>query len=529
MHRLNSLHRPEALRFNRGIERETLRVTASGSLATSPHPACLGSKLTHPFVTTDFSEAQPELITAVHNSAEAVINQLRSIHRYIYSEQQDELLWSASMPCIPPQEGNDAAFSLAYFGESNLGKLKTTYRNGLGWRYGRAMQTICAVHYNFSFPDEFWLWLKAEEASSESLPAFRTRRYFDLMRNLRRYSWLLIYLFGASPALGNSFLQGKDYQLQPLDETTSYLPFATSLRSSNLGYQSDLQTDQLNICFNDLDSYVESLAQAICAEHADYRRVGTLVDGEYRQVNTCILQSEAEFYSTVRAKRVVQKGQNFLHCLATEGVEYIEVRLLDVNPYLPLGIDESEIRFLDSFLTWCLFTDSPLHDELLCKEAQTNLTATAREGRNPELNLYVAGEARSLVAWGDAVLAGIKPIADRLDELLGPEVDGSFMKSLDEQCQKLHRPELTPSGLMLNDLLSGPETAKLSFIEFAMQQTRAHREAFLAAPLAAPEADYYRQVAVESQRAQALHDALAAPPFDDYLVALQDSYQQLLR
>ena len=529
MQRLNSLHQPELLRFNRGIERETLRVTPGGSLATSPHPACLGSKLMHPLITTDFAEAQPELITSVHTSAAAVINQLRAIHRYIYSAQQDELLWSASMPCIPPQEGSDNVFPLAYFGESNFGKLKTTYRNGLGWRYGRAMQTICAVHYNFSFPDEFWLWLKAEEGSAESLQAFRTRRYFDLMRNLRRYSWLLIYLFGASPALCNSFLQGKDYQLQPLDETTSYLPFATSLRSSNLGYQSDLQTHQLNICFNGIDSYVESLAQAICDEHADYRKIGTLVGGEYRQANTCILQSEAEFYSTVRAKRVLEKGQNLLHCLATEGVEYIEIRLLDVNPYLPLGIDESEIRFLDSFLTWCLLTDSPLHDDLRCKEVHTNLSATAREGRHPGLNLYDAGVARSLVAWGDAVLASIRPLAARLDALLGPEVEGSFVKSLDEQCQKLHRPELTPSGLMLNDLLNSSKTTRLSFIEFAMQQTLAHREAFLAVPLSATETDYYRQVAVESQRAQAAHDALAAPPFDVYLATLQDSYQQLLR
>ncbi len=521
IHRLNSLRRPELLIFNRGIERETLRVTATGRLATSPHPAFLGSKLTHPFVTTDFSEAQPELITSIHTSAEGAINQLRDIHRYIYSEQGDELLWSASMPCIPHQDDNDDALPLAYYGESNLGKLKTTYRNGLGWRYGRAMQAICAVHYNFSFQDEFWHWLRKEEHATETLQAFRTRRYFDLMRNLRRYSWLLTYLFGASPALCNSFIQDKEHQLQSFDETTSYLPFATSLRNSNLGYQSNLQAQRLNICFNGLDSYVESLAQAICDEHEDYRKIGTLVDGEYRQVNVCVLQSEAEFYSTVRAKRVPRRGENFLHCLATEGVQYIEVRLLDVNPYLPLGIDESEIRFLDNFLTWCLLTDSPVHDDLLCTEVQTNLSATAQDGRNPDITLYDAGEARSLVTWGDAILSELRPIATRLDEARN---GADFVASLDEQSKKLHHPELTPSGSILNDLA----TEATPFFKFAMNQAQAHRDAFLAAPLSASETDYYRKVAAESVRAQAAHEQLDEVSFDEYLAALQDSYQQLL-
>ncbi len=515
MHR--PLPRPELLTFNRGIERETLRVTAAGNLATSPHPAFLGSKLTHPLVTTDFSEAQPELITAVHTSVESTIKQLRDIHRFVYSGQEVELLWSASMPCILNQ---DDALPLAYYGESNLGKLKTTYRNGLGWRYGRAMQAICAVHYNFSFQDNFWHWLKAEERATETLQAFRSRRYFDLMRNLRRHSWLLTYLFGASPALCNSFIQSREHQLQAFDATTSWLPFATSLRNGDLGYQSNLQAQRLNICFNGLDSYVASLAQAVCEEHEDYRKIGTLVDGEYRQVNTSVLQSEAEFYSTVRAKRVPEKGENFLHCLANKGVQYIEVRLLDVNPYLPLGIDETEIRFLDTFLTWCLLADSPCHDDRLCQQVQTNLSAAVHDGRNPALKLSDGDEQRSLVTWGDAVLAGLRPIAARLDEA---RAGTDFMASVEAQSRKLHDPALTPSGAILKDLT----TQGISFFQFAMNQALTHRDALLAEPLSASESAWYQEVAAASKLAQAAHEQPDEPSFDAYLAALQDSYQQL--
>ena len=204
------------LTFNHGIEREALRVTSEGHLATTKHPDFLGSKLTHPKVTTDFSESQLELITPVHSSPAAALEELDEVHRYIYSGIKDEVLWSASMPCMLSDESD---IPLAYYGTSNLGKLKTTYRSGLGYRYGRGMQTICAVHYNFSFQEKFLDWLQQAEQSSEAPSDFRTRRYFDLMRNFRRYSWLLTYLFGASPAVCNSFLKGKTaFALHSFDE-----------------------------------------------------------------------------------------------------------------------------------------------------------------------------------------------------------------------------------------------------------------------------------------------------------------------
>ena len=213
-------------------------------------------------------------------------------------------------------------------------KLKNTYRSGLGNRYGRTMQTICAIHYNFSFLDNFWPVLAAQEESSEHIDDFRTRRYFDLMRNFRRLSWLPTYLFGASPALSDSFITGRQHNLQRLNDQTWFLPEATSLRNGGLGYQSDTQSGLINICYNTVDDYIRSLAESICTEYIPYRALQQDVPGII-QVNTGILQSEAEFYTTIRAKRVTSGGLNLLQALRKDGVEYIEVRLLDINPICP--------------------------------------------------------------------------------------------------------------------------------------------------------------------------------------------------
>src|SRR5579862_9327792 len=147
---LNALSRETLTHLRRGIEKESLRVRPDGSLATTPHPARLGSPLTHPFVTTDFSEPQVELITGVHPSAEAVLHELTEIHQVVYRAMGDELLWASSMPCRLPA---DDAIPLGQFGSSNVGRAKTIYRMGLSYRYGRRMQTISGIHYNFSLPD----------------------------------------------------------------------------------------------------------------------------------------------------------------------------------------------------------------------------------------------------------------------------------------------------------------------------------------------------------------------------------------
>ena len=201
---------PERLKgVRRGIEKESLRVQPDGQLALTPHPGALGSALTHPNITTDFSESQVELITGVHSGVEEALEELADVHRFTYGVLDaagDERLWVSSMPCGLP---TDETIPLGRYGSSNVGRAKSVYRMGLGHRYGRRMQTISGIHYNWS------------------LPGVSSEQYFGLIRNFRRHAFLLLYLFGASPALCSSFVGDRSHALQPLGESSMYMPHGT--------------------------------------------------------------------------------------------------------------------------------------------------------------------------------------------------------------------------------------------------------------------------------------------------------------
>ncbi|HIG42061.1 MAG: glutamate--cysteine ligase [bacterium] len=506
---------PQALLFNHGIERESLRVDDHGNLARAPHPSFLGSKLSHPTITTDFSEAQLELITPVSQSVSETLQTLTDIHRFVYSGLKDESLWSASMPCVLQGESK---IPLAYYGTSNLGKLKTTYRNGLGNRYGRSMQTICAVHYNFSFTGKLWEEMARIE-NTENTTDYRNQRYFDVMRNFRRFSWLAVYLSGASPAVCNSFVKGREHNLDPFDEGSLYKAGATSLRNGNLGYQSDAQSDLMNICYNSLDNYVGNIARAVITPFGSYTDIGSRKDGEYLQVNDCILQSEAEFYTTVRAKRVPAKGANFLQTLLDEGVEYIEVRLLDVNPYQPLGIDDETIHFLNTFLLYCLLIDSPSHDDDLCQSVKSNVNQVVHQGRDPSTLLNDQGRQRTISQWGQEILTDLLPLAARLDAVAKNGSD-AHQQSILRQQQKLRNPDLTPSGRILQDM----QSESVPFFRFAMNQTLAHKTYFQEQPLSKAELEYFTHIASQSIADQNQIEQLDEDDFDTYLNKIREQY-----
>ena len=355
---------PAILRgLRRGIEKESLRVRPDGTLAATPHPPALGSALTHPHITTDFSEAQLELITGVHPSVDACLDELRHIHQFVYRHIGDELLWCGSMPCRLPEEN---AIPIARYGPSNVGRAKTVYRIGLSHRYGRRMQTISGIHYNFSLPEAAWSLTSLGDASEA---------YFALIRNFRRHAWLLLYLFGASPAVCASFVEGRAHELRELAPGTLYLPYATSLRMGRLGYLSEAQ-DSLAVSYNDLASYTASLYDALTKPHPPYEAIGICEGDDYRQLATSLLQIENEFYSTIRPKRVIFPGERPLHALRERGVEYVEVRAMDLDPFPAIGIDAGTIRLLDVFLLHCLLTDSP-------PDTRQEIEAIARERAAP--------------------------------------------------------------------------------------------------------------------------------------------------
>lgn len=451
-----------------GIEKEGLRVDYSGKLSQIAHPEGLGSALASSTITTDYSEALLELITPVFKDPEAAIQFLEILHSFTYLNLNEELIWAGSMPCHIPDSDS---ISLAQFGSSNIGQLKHIYRVGLKHRYGSMMQAIAGIHYNFSLSDDFWRALQKQQGNTDTLPSFRSFSYFKMIRNFRRHSWLLLYLFGASPALDDSFLRGKVHELQTLHDHTLYLPYATSLRMSDLGYSTNVQSS-LNICFNHLSTYTATLDQAIHTSYPPYEKIGVKVDGKYRQLNSTILQIEDEYYSDIRPKRITRSTERPLQALRDKGVEYIEIRHTDVNPFLGVGIDIQQALFIDTFLISCLMmTDEDL-GPTECRMVSENMKKVTTRGREPGLLLATPGGDVTLSEAGKTLLAQIQITGELLDQVHKTE---AYSVSVRAQMLKLEDASLTPSAQVLKAL----QKTGLNYTQWIVLKSREHKETFI--------------------------------------------------
>ncbi|HSC68667.1 MAG TPA: glutamate--cysteine ligase [Cellvibrio sp.] len=495
----------------RGLEKESLRVTPKGTLAQSDHPPALGSALTHPHITTDYSEALLEFITEPFADVKDLLAQLDDIHRFTYQQlaANRERLWPASMPCIL---GSDLEIPVARYGSSNSGKMKTVYRVGLGHRYGRSMQTIAGIHYNFSLPDDFWRALQTQIGNQQSLKDFKTDRYFGLIRNFRRNFWLLIYLFGASPAVCSCFVHNRAHKLQPFPaaEQTMYLPYATSLRMGDLGYQSDAQKS-LVISYNSLSDYLKTLCGAITHSHPPYEQIGVKDSaGHYQQLNSSLLQIENEFYSSIRPKRTTERGETALQALRLRGVEYVEVRCVDLNPYEPLGITIEQMEVMDAFLLYCLLSDSPETDEGEFYQVQENQKRIVNSGREPALELMRGDQSISMRSWAQEILQGSAACAQLLDQAKGST---SYQQAIDLQVAKLENPELTPSARVLRDMTG----ARQSFYAHTLALAEQHRAWFETHPLTEESNSRFVRMSEESRRAQTELETNQQLDFDQYL------------
>jgi glutamate--cysteine ligase len=507
MDRLNALAPDMLAALVRGIEKESLRVRPDGVLATSPHPRALGSALTHPHITTDFSESQLELITGAHPSASACLDELTHVHQFVYRHIGDQALWASSMPCRLP---SDDEIPIGQYGSSNVGRLKTVYRAGLSRRYGRRMQTISGVHYNFSLPEAAMAQLQAAAGDRGDAKAYRTAVYFALIRNFRRHSWLPLYLFGASPAVCRSFVAGRQHRLQPLSDDTLYLPHATSLRMGPLGYQSDAQLS-LAVSYNDLAHYASSLQRALSEPYPEYEAIGLRdAAGNYRQLATTLLQIENEFYGTIRPKRRIRRGERPLHALTDRGVEYVEVRSLDVDPFSPVGVPAVTMRFLDVFLLHCLLADSPPDTPAEIGVIAQNQYRVAERGREPGLRLRRNGGEVALAEWGKELLAACAPIAAALDRACAT---GEHRGALDAARARLDDPAHTPSAHVLAQM---HEHHRDSYVDFALTRSLQHRRTLLSLPLPDDAAARLAGMAAESLARQRELEASDAVPFEEY-------------
>ncbi len=491
--------------INRGLEKESLRVDTNGALAQTSHPTALGSALTHPSITTDFSEAQLEFVTPVSQDIDSLTNFLTEAHHFTYQNIGDEKLWASSMPCII-KEGTP--IPIARFGSSNIAQMKETYRLGLGHRYGQLMQTISGIHYNFSLPKEFWPYYLGID-NGLSLQDAISAEYLKLIRNFHRSSWIILYLFGASPAVCKTFLKGRDHSLEEYAGSSFYAPYGTSLRMSNLGYSNDAQSS-IKACYNQLSTFTESLVEAMHRPHAEYEKIGVKVDGKYRQLNANLLQIENEFYATIRPKRVATSGEKPSEALSSRGVEYVEVRSVDLNPYVPIGIDQETIIFLDMYLLYCLFSDSPLMSDEDLAENHKNKVDTVMLGRQPDLKLSRNGKPAALKQWSQEIIESMRPIAKILDSI---HFTRRYGQVLDNQLECIEDPSKTLSGRILQDM----QSKYSSFYEFAIDKSEEHETFFKHLRLNESARTNFTQLATSSLADQAKIEAKDTVNFGEFL------------
>lgn len=504
----------------RGLEREGLRVDQNGKISQKPHPDSLGSTLTHPYITTDYSEALLEFITEPSNSIDDVLSQLELVLTSACKQIDGEILWAGSMPC---QIGEESEIPIAYYGTSNIGHMKEVYRRGLGHRYSRKMQTIAGVHFNYSLPDAMWSALRRQDGSTLALQDYKTEGYFAIIRNFRRWLWLLLYLMGSAPAVCRSFVKDRKHQLQVhnQDNHTLCAPFGTSLRMGDLGYQSTAQ-DALVVCYNSLENYIEILRDAILTQTKEYEEIGVVdSEGNHQQLNSGLLQIENEFYSTIRPKQTTRRGETQLKALQDRGVEYIEVRCLDLNPFDPAGISEQQIYFVEAFLLTCLLTPSlKTHNEEY-SAIQENQKLAVYRGRDPEMLLHKGdGSQASLKEWSHEIFESIIQSANLLDK--ATETD-KYSLAVNHYALSLEDPELTPSAQILNQLNETESTYHAWVRDRSKEATNYYQNR----NLSEPDQTRLNEIAKQSVADQKDIEARDNLDFDQYLNNYFDQYRNL--
>ncbi len=491
-----------------GLEKESLRVKPDGNLAQTSHPTALGSSLTHPYITTDYSEALAEFITPPCETIPEVLDFLRDIQVFAYENLGDESIWATSMPCVVAGE---ISIPLAKYGSSNAGQMKTVYRRGLGHRYGRVMQVIAGVHFNYSFADAFWPLYQNLEKDSRPMQDFVNDSYFGLIRNLQRFGWLVPYLFGASPAVCKSFLGGSETNLDEFDVSTYYQPYATSLRMGDIGYQNNKESKTgVKANYDNLDAYVSSLKQAIETPCPEYEKLGVVVNGRHEQLNANILQIENEYYSTIRPKQIVGAFEKPVHALKRRGVQYIELRSIDVNAFEPLGINDRQLRFLEAFLIFCQLHESPVISDQERGHIDHNELVAAHQGRDPKLQLYRGNEKILLRDWAKEIIGAMSGICELLDKSLP---DKPYSTSLAAQNDKAHDADFTPSARMLEAMRREDE----GFFHFAMRMSQQHQDYFASLDLDPERRAMFTRLTQESLAKQKSIEAENGESFADYL------------
>ena len=494
-----------------GLEKESLRVDTNGHIAQTEHPKVLGSALKNPWITTDYAESLLELITPPCDRGYQSLDFLQEVESFVYQQLGDELLWTSSMPCIIRGEDD---IKIAEYGNSTGGKMKHVYRQGLAWRYGKMMQVIAGIHFNHSIGKNFWAaYQQIEKQQKRTEQGFINQCYMGMIRNIQRYGWLIPYLFGSSPAICKTFLSGvpKLDSMKIYNDNTYYEPWGTSLRMGDIGYTNRKESKAgIKANYDTIEQYIDSLRCAISTPHAAYEKIGVKVDGEYRQLNTNLLQIENEYYSTVRPKQILGCFEKPVDALSDRGIRYVELRSVDINPFHPAGITHKQLFFLEVFMLFCLLQQSPKIDKKEQQEIDKNQSLVAHFGRKPNLKLSYNNKKRTLKSWGSELLEAMMPVAELLNKV---HTDTCYVSALKHQMELFEHPELTPSARVLDELMNNHD----SYFAFAQSQSDQHRQYFLERELSETSRTKFIQQAEQSILEQQKVEANDDVNFDSFL------------
>ncbi len=493
--------------IKRGIERECLRTTPQSSLAPSMHDKKLGSKLTHPSITTDYSENLLEFITAPHSSVDALMTELMQLHAYTAQAIPEERLWPMSMPCIL---GSDDSIRIADYGTSHSGQIKMHYRRGLSHRYGRHMQCIAGLHYNFSLPLSFWeVWHDKFDPCHHTLQDCINANYMRLIRNYLKHAWLIFMIMGASPACDRSFFVKQPPEfLSLLPPHTLYGPEACSLRMSRLGYQSRVQ-DSIQTSYNSLEQYLIDLRYATITPSPEYEKI-TQEHGKLAQLNPNLLQIEAELYAPIRPKQVARLCERPIRALEARGIEYIEVRGIDINPLSPVGITESQVHFLDTFLLFCLLHNSPTFTLDNAMEWHSNQSMAVLHGLSPDCLLATASRSITANDWAARLFEDLTLVAKLLDQ---DHPDKVHHQAVQEARTQFESRFALPAAVQFNAIKEAG-----GFIEYGRALSEAHHQRFMEYPLPPEVQRSYEALAEKSLREQERMEKDLKGSYQDYIL-----------
>ncbi|WP_297712107.1 bifunctional glutamate--cysteine ligase GshA/glutathione synthetase GshB [Clostridium sp.] len=372
----------EILNGNFGIERETLRVDENGYLVKTDHPEEFGDKAHNPYITTDFSESQIEVITPALSDIKETYNFTRALYDIVAMEIGNEYLWPESMPCIIP---DDKDIPVAKF--ANHSKEAQEYREKLLLKYGGKKQLISGIHYNFSFDENIIERLYEDSETNLCYKEFKNSIYLKIARNYLRYRWLIVYLLGASPIVHESFIDSCKCPLKKVKHSEYSSLGAISHRNGKCGYKNKVD---LFPSYNSVDGHLESVNQYIKDE---------------------LIESHKELYSQIRLKPSDTK--NFKESLLNDGIKYLEYRTIDINPFEKGGISLEDLRFLQIFNVY-LLTKEESDFKNWQEEALENQQLIAVHGID-DIELKQDGKVINRIDFGLEILNEVMSVNNELN------------------------------------------------------------------------------------------------------------------